>query len=253
MFELIVPAISVKKDYLSHPSCPAEEVKSLIVKGLTITQIASQLGTTIFIVQRVLKALDLRPSRVDYLSHPRCPTQALIDGRQLGKTYLKIASELGISTCIVMKVQLALVASDVKIPEVHHSRPSRKTDYLSHPKCPAVDVVRLRTSGRTHAEIASEFGVGIPIVRRIINAVQTSTGSPIVPVPRVKRLHRPSRVDYLNHPKCQTTEVARLQGLGRTINQIAIELHICYKLCHRVSQAMKNPSKRFRVQTSRPG
>ncbi len=251
IFEFVVPARSLKKDYLAHPLCPSEEVRSLIAKGLTVRQVASKLGTTIFIVQRVLKALGLQPSRVNYMSHPKCSTEVVIQGRKLGKTYNLIASELGISLNVVMAVQRALVASGVKVPEIDspYSR-SKHIDYLNYPNCRAVDVVKSRSSGRTMAETASEFGVSVPIISRIIHAVETSTGSTIEPLPGLPRVHRFPHADYLNHPKCPTADVARLQSLGRTIDEIAIELRIGRELCSWVSEAMEDPSKRFRARRS---
>ncbi len=177
-FELIVPAVNVKKNYLSHPSCSSEAVKSLIIEGLTISQIASKLSTTTYIVKRVVHALDLRSGEVNYLSHPKCSTQTLIEGRKLGKTHSAIASELGISRCVVMAVQRALVASGVNVPRIDkpHS-PNKNIDYLNYPKCPAADVLKSRLSGRTMAEIASEFGASAKIISGILHAVQSSTGS----------------------------------------------------------------------------
>ena len=250
-FEFIIPARSCKKDYLEHPSCPADRVRDLINQGLTVHEVAKELDTTTYIVKRVLRALKLQPSRVNYLSHPKCPPEAILEGRRLGKSYKTIASELGIAFNTVMSVTWALEASGVQVPDTKNPHSVKRTvDYLNHPKCPAAEVVRLRTAGRTMDEIASFFGVATPIISRVIHAVQTSTGSLIEPIPGLSRVHRFPHTDYLNHPKCPVTEVARLQELGLSIDKIAVELHICRELVLRVSRAMKDPSKRFHASRS---
>ena len=133
MFEPTVLARTCKVDYLAHPSCSIENVKLFIEKGLTIRQIAQELDTTTFIVQRVLRALNLQPSRINYLARPKCPPELLLEGRRLGKPYSLIASELGISLNTLMGVKRALDATGVIVPDLDNpSSLNSNADYLNY-------------------------------------------------------------------------------------------------------------------------
>lgn len=241
-FEFIVPARTCKKDYLSHSSCPPEKVQILIDKGLNMREIAKELNTSFFIVQRVVRALGLRPKKRDYLNHPKCPTLTVLQLRKEGKSYRQIGADLGVSEPVVWNVVRAMEASGVVLPPlVSRPRPSRKINYLEHPKCPVTEAVSARKSGRTVEEIGAEHGVSSAVIRSILRAFEIADGTPLPPVPqrRPKVPMAPSRVNYLNHPSCPVDEAVAAWRSGMNVEQIGIKFGVSTSVVRSVFGAFK--------------
>ena len=240
MFEFIVPARTCKKDYLAYPSCPAGQVKQLIDEGLTIREIAVRLATSTFIVQHVLRALGLRPKKIDYLNHPQCSTKAVLEGTSLGKSRRQIADDLGICGSIVQQVAKAMEASGIVLPELpSRPRPSRKVNYLAHPKCPVVVAISTRESGKSFEQIGAEMGVSSMVVRYVVRAYQISTGRQIAPVPPRQPISRAKHVDYLNHALCPAEIAVAAWQSGKSFEQIGVERGVSAAVVKKVLHAVE--------------
>jgi uncharacterized protein YerC len=255
-FELVVPARTLKADYRNHPKCDPAVVTSMIEGGKSFSEIATSLGTSISVVRRVVRALGKKPNRrkkkVDYLNHPKCPVDQVKLLREQGQTPLDIAMALGVTRYTVSQVLRAIALATgepVKRGYPSTRKCKKRRDYLNHRKCPADETARLRVAGFTKAEIARRFRVCLEVVTKVLQAVEKDRQERALPVGRSKA-YKEDATDYLMHPRCPAPEVKRLLEQGLSLVKIAEQIGVGPTLVLHVSQALRNPSKRFR--TPRP-
>jgi DNA invertase Pin-like site-specific DNA recombinase len=173
-FDVTVPALTKFHNFLAHPLCDASEVSRLIRDKKSVKEISQELRVSKFILRRVLKALNLRPTpkeRVNYLAHPLCDASEVMRLRRQNKTLNEIAIDLGVSKPLVCCVFHALEAAAGVIYAPLRRRRSRRVDYRKHPKCDATEVMRLKAEGRPLKEIATELKVSQLVVSRVFHAV----------------------------------------------------------------------------------
>ena len=130
IIDVVVPARTPQMDYLHHPECDASKVADMIREGKSASEIARALGVSRFKVGKVIEFLDMVPNplRVDYLNHPRCPTETAMQLRSAGHTFEEIGEHLGVSHELVRKVLRTYnKAKNIPIPPAKDHRWQRKS------------------------------------------------------------------------------------------------------------------------------
>ncbi len=248
-FVLFVPARTHKRDPLTNNGCDPTKLANLIAAEASVAEIAETQQTTKYLVRRALRALNLKPMpkpKVDYLKHRRCSADDVVRLRKQRNSCAEIGTELGVSKLLIEKILKAVAkAKGQKFERFHRSSYTKRTDYLSHPRCPVDEVTRLRKAGIGLDEIAKHFNVTFPTLLKVIRAIEASTGKPLLPAGR-KMAYRPP-MDYLAHPLCPASKVDELQKQGFSMKKIGSILGVSHSLVFIVSRALRDPLKRYRA------
>lgn len=153
---------------------------------------------------------------------------------ELGYTMAGISRELNMSKYIVKQVLQTLGL-----------RPQPKPlNYLQHPKVSPADVRALRQQNKTFPEIAHELGVQRQVIRKVVKAIEASTGERLDKIPPRARMHFPSRVNYLKHPHVQSEIVAKLLGEGKSLKYIADSVSLSQGTIRKVVNALGSGRRR---------
>jgi transposase len=114
----------------------------------------------------------------------------------------------------------------------------KRMDYLKHPVVSTDAVRTLRRENKTFVEIAQELGVTKQVVRRVVKALEASTGERLDGIPARARKNFPSRLNYLQHPRAQSEDVAKLLAEGKSIEHIATSLSLSQGTIRKITSVL---------------
>lgn len=153
----------------------SDKVVALMEGGMKMSEIAGELGVSVYIVRKVLveRGIDTRMVKAGSTSKgtkaDRCRSQ-ILELHALGKKPPAIAEELGLSCPTVRSV---LKGAGVERVKKQVEKKGSKSDRMRD------DILRLHQEGKNAVKIAQELGVSAPTVRKVLSSAESHVATSV--------------------------------------------------------------------------